>query len=194
MNLGIVSVKDLIELLSYVVTIVSLIALYIAYKQSTKQIHFSVMTKCIQDYRNFLKSEELDESRHAMEYIELINEELFYLEKNYLPFEVAVEWIDGMIDYLPFYANGRFQASKNLSALNSEEKTRSILYDYPRIKKIIALNTEINLEIAFLDSFNEGLRLQRQAERKKIIVHILMTLKKKRTSQKALKKKVEKFY
>lgn len=34
-------------------------------------------------------------------YIDLVNEELFYIQRGYLPTDIAKEWIDGTIDYIP---------------------------------------------------------------------------------------------
>ena len=38
-----------------------------------------------------------------IEYIDLVNEELFYFQNGFLPRVVAEEWLDGMIDMIPIY-------------------------------------------------------------------------------------------
>lgn len=55
------------------------------------------------------------------EYIEFVNEEFFYLENDYLPLQVGIEWIDGMIDYLPFFYEKQFIQSKKLNILKEKD-------------------------------------------------------------------------
>ena len=86
-----------------------------------KQIHFSAMDKFIKDFRNFQTGGSSMQDERALQYIELVNEELFYMERGYLPIEVSIEWIDGMIDYLPFYDyKKRFLSKSNLIYLQDE--------------------------------------------------------------------------
>ncbi|KGO79691.1 hypothetical protein Q763_12635 [Flavobacterium beibuense F44-8] len=97
------------------------------------------MEKCINDFRTFMNQDNKSADVIASEYIDLVNEEFFYFEKEYLPIDVCIEWIDGMIDYLPFYNEGVFIPSLRLRALNDEQHTNIILNSYPRIMKSIHL-------------------------------------------------------
>ena len=167
MNSGINSCKDFAEFVSYIVITISLFGLWVSYLLSRRQIHFSVMEKCIKDFRDFDKStSKLSELNRAKQYIELINEEFFYLENNYLPFVVSVEWIDGMIDYLPFILkNGEFKKSKDLKEFDTIEKTNKLLTNYPRIRKVIQLNKLVNYDRIYLEVDNEEKRLLKKRKR-----------------------------
>jgi len=130
--------KDYLEISSYFVTSISLVAIWITYAFSKKQIHFATMQKCISDFRSieFEKGAE-NEAEKAKKYFELVNEELFYIENNYLPRVVAIEWLDGMIEYLPFLINNQsLYLSEKFKSLGSA-KTEELLKDHPRIKKLI---------------------------------------------------------
>ncbi|MFT3796515.1 hypothetical protein [Flavobacterium sp.] len=178
MNFGINNYKDLIEFISYIITSFSLIGIWITYAWSKKQIHFSTMSKCINDFREFLKCYGEADETLAFEYIDLVNEELFYLEKNYLPVDVAIEWIDGMIDWLPFYnANGDFIQSQNLSFLKNEQYVTIVLNGYPRILKVIQLNKTIDFEKVRLASLTLENRKLQFEERNKLIFEIISNLK-----------------
>jgi hypothetical protein len=108
MEIDIEHTKDIAELIAYIVTIISLPGLILSITFSKKQIHFSAMEKCIRDFRDFETSiTKLDEFVRAKQYIEIVNEEFFYLEEKYLPLVVSIEWIDGMIDYLPYPSEKR---------------------------------------------------------------------------------------
>jgi hypothetical protein len=84
MDLGINTGKDIAEFISYIVTSLSLVGILLTYIWSKKQIHFSTMEKCINDFRNILQlKDEKNKEDLAWQYIDLVNEEFFYLEKNY---------------------------------------------------------------------------------------------------------------
>jgi hypothetical protein len=177
MENGIVTYKDLAEIISYIITSFSLIGLWIAYVLSKKQIHFTAMDKCINNYRNWMKFSDSPLDEIALEYIELVNEEFFYLENNYLPIEVCEEWIDGMIGFLPFYTNdNEFIKSNLLEGLENEEWTNNILYEYPRVFKAIKLKKEIDFEKIKLGIIDKDNREIRKREREKLIYQIMTNL------------------
>lgn len=177
MNFGINSVKDITEFFSYIVTSFSLIGILITYAVSKKQIHFTAMEKCIGDFREFLKPQNKSGNQIALEYIDLVNEELFYLEKKYLPLDVCIEWVDGMIDYLPFYNNGNFIKSEKLALFDNEEITMITLNGYPRVLNFIILKQTIDFEKVRLPPINEENRKIQFEERNKLITEIISNLR-----------------
>ncbi len=177
MDIGINNYKDAAELISYIITSISFVGLWIAYVYSRKQIHFSTMEKCINDYRNWMKESDKSVDDVAHEYLDIVNEELFYFEKKYLPMEVSMEWIDGMIDCLPFFnKNNEFIPSESLKAFEDEMWTRKMMNYYPRIFKAISIKKDFNFENLHLDRENpENLKLRNLA-RKKLIFIIMQNL------------------
>jgi len=179
MECGIHTIKDIAEFSSYIITSLSLIGIWITYAWSKKQIHFSTMEKCTNDFRNILLLK--DEKSHedlAWQYIDLVNEEFFYLEKNYLPLGVCIEWIDGIIDYLPFYNfHGNLEESRNLPIINDPIFLLAIMANYPRILRAIQLKEEIDFNIIHLPPITEEDRKARFNERNKLIYLIISSLK-----------------
>ena len=139
-------VKNIAELLANSVTAITLIAVLFSYLLSRRQAHFSVIEKCINDFRGFEKND-LEKNGAFKVYIDLVNEELFYLEKGYLPYDIAVEWMDGMIDYLPFVYNGRIINAKltnGLHGCDSIEELSKIMSSYPRVANFITVKKEVD--------------------------------------------------
>lgn len=192
MDSGINTGKDIAEFLSYLITSFSLIGLWITYALSKKQIHFSTMEKCTNDFRNvvLLKDEKTQEDL-IWQYIDLVNEEFFYLEKNYLPLEVCIEWIDGMIDYLPFYnADGKFENSENFPLLNDQSFAKIVMANYPRILRVIQLKKKIDFEAIRISPLTEENRQIRFEERNKLILLMISSLKISFWNKKFLRRKV----
>lgn len=177
MELGIGNLKDLTEIAAYIVTIISLIGLWIAVLLSKKQIYFTAMEKCIRDFRDFNNTCSENSELKAQQYFELINEEFFYFENKYLPYEVAIEWIDGMIDFLPFFQNnGTFHQSKEIKSLKSAESTIMLLVKYPRVRKVIQLSVPIDFSKIY-NIENEELQIKdRKIERDKLIFCMISNL------------------
>jgi len=169
---GINNLKDLAEFVSYLITIITLIGLWITYRFSKKQLHFPAMAKCMNVFREMTKEPLSDFSEV---YIELVNEEFFYIENDYIPIEVGMEWIDGMIDYLPFFDyNENFIESQKLESLRNKIKTLEILTNYPRVSKAIHLSIDIDFDKIFNnDTKNKN---ERRKERDKLIFEIINNL------------------
>ena len=180
MSWGLTTVKDIAEFFSFIVTSFSLAAIYFSYFYSKKQIHFATIDKCISDYRELYHKyeEKYDNPNFLGQYLDLVNEELFYIEKDYLPMEVAEEWIDGMIDYLPFITDKYFISSKKFLKFDSEKNTEQILFSYPRIYKFITIPYNLDFEKIFLPlTDRENLKL-RTREREKLIKILYKSLRK----------------
>lgn len=106
------------------------------------------MEKCVSNFKEITKFTHVPCDKSA-EYIEFVSEELFYFENGYLPLTVSIEWIDGMIDYLPFYDKNKvFIKSNRLDSLKNQDDTIRLLRDYLRIRKAIQMQQEIDFEIA----------------------------------------------
>ncbi len=179
---GFTTFKDIAEFVSYIVTSFSLAAIYFTYFHSKKQMHFATIEKCINDYR--LLYDKYDDKyvnlKFLREYLDLVNEELFYIENDYLPKAVAEEWIDGMIDYLPFINIKNFVTSNKFPQLDTEENTENALFSYPRIYKFISLKTEIDFEKIFLPTNSKENIAIRNLERIKLIEELLKNLNRKK--------------
>jgi hypothetical protein len=64
-----------------------------------KQLHLATLNRCIDVFRNMSGMRSLQSSATDVHnYIDFVNEELFYIQHKYLPKVVALEWLDGMLD------------------------------------------------------------------------------------------------
>ncbi|MBP6576507.1 MAG: hypothetical protein KA232_04740 [Chryseobacterium sp.] len=164
---------------SDIATIFALFGIVYAYFFSRKQIHFSTIEKCINDYRQLYHKYEdkYDNPKFLGQYLDLVNEELFYIEKGYLPKEVAEEWIDGMIDYLPFLYNSELIPSKKFNEFHTSVNVKNRLYSYPRILHFIKVEKQIDFEKVFLPLSDDEVIELRSSERKKLIKLLKNNLK-----------------
>ena len=147
MQLGIENLKDLIEVIAWIVGAASLAFSAYTYRLNKSQFNFAVITSCTERFQRImtaLKSSDGDERLRAIkQYIDLCNEELFYFKNKYLPQEVIDEWIDGMIFYLPHFKDGE---NVNPSSDYIPEIIESnLLEDYPRIRRAFIVKKEYDL-------------------------------------------------
>jgi hypothetical protein len=150
MKLGIESLKDLVELISWIVGAVSLAIATYTYRVSRNQFNFSVITNCVERYQSImakLRTSPPDERLNVLQrYIDLCNEELFYFKNRYIPEEVVDEWIDGMLSFLPVKVKSENTYINTSYAPEIIEK--DLLKDYPRIKKTFTVYRKLDLTIA----------------------------------------------
>ena len=147
METGINNLKDLIEVVVWIVGAGSLAFAAYTYYLSKKQFNFTVITSCTDRFQKImgqLKSGNEDERLRAIkQYVDLCHEELFYFKNKYLPDEVIDEWIEGMIYYLP-----HFKAGENVNRSSdylAEVIDENLLEDYPRIRNAFIVSREYNL-------------------------------------------------
>lgn len=166
--------KPYVELFSSLTNSLAIVILVYSYLISKKQIHFSTIEKCIRDFRSLDNLNINSSHAEVKSYIELVNEELFYIENGFLPYSVAIEWIDGMIDFLPFVDNKNniLEKHNTFKVLNSNQSIDEYLGNYPRILNFIQFNKSINLEN--LESKN--LKIKR-LERQKLTIEIINNLR-----------------
>jgi hypothetical protein len=137
MRWGIESYKDIFELLSYS----AIIFAFVTYVLTQRQFRFTVMIRCIERFQRMLPElnrledviDEKERQRITSLYIDLCEEELFYFSKGYLPKEVMDEWLEGMLNYLPFFnSDGKLLNEKHtLKVVHNDP----LLNGYPRIRK-----------------------------------------------------------
>lgn len=97
--------QSTIQTIATVVGALSLVVATTAYLLSRKNLNFSVMLACIERFQALLpalRSVETTEE-DTLRYIDLCNEELFYIQHRYIHDEVALEWIEGMAEFLPVF-------------------------------------------------------------------------------------------
>ncbi len=173
------SSMTLYELLSLVVSILTLVALGLAVWQiriNRQQLYLSTITKCVQDFRSLSSINQSTTDRELIwRYVDLVSEELFYFQHDYVPRNVSLEWIDGMIDYLPITdKEGRIQnEDKCLKLLASESE--AFLINFPRIR--FALTVKQSYDWKKIYSSEMTMVQSRVIERMKLSREVLSNVK-----------------
>lgn len=122
------------------------IGIYLAHRQSQNQFKFTVMLSCIDRFQQLsplLRGDNEDLSR-LKKYVDLTNEEFFYFQREYIPKEVIVEWMDSIVDFFPIYVNGSERPINYDQLLFKQIHDEKLLGGYPRLKKAFTLNREMS--------------------------------------------------
>ena len=183
METGIDSLKDLLEILVWLIGASSLIYAAYSYKTSQKQLNFAVIVSCTERFQKImpqLRSADVVERQRAIKaYIDLCNEELFYFKHKYLPKEIVEEWLDGMIYYLPPIKNEKIVSSANhyLKEIDDE-----MLEEYPQLRKAFEIESDFECEnFDYKDS----------QQRKNLVENIKINLKDKKSTKLIRKLKIQ---
>lgn len=146
---GVSTIKEALELLALIFGIGSIFWAMYTFTFSRNQFHHEVMISCIERFQSIipdLNPEAIDREIDALhKYIDLCNEELFYFKGNYMPKEVAIEWLDGMIAYLPLFDERGFVLSNGKF---NEIIECNMLENYPRIRKAFRISSLPNMKDA----------------------------------------------
>jgi hypothetical protein len=126
--------------------ILGFIGIYLAHRQSQNQFKFTVMLSCIDRFQQLspLLRGDNDDLARLKKYVDLTNEEFFYFQREYIPKEVIVEWMDSIVDFFPIYVSGS-ESPINYDQLPFKQiHDEKLLDGYPRLKKAFTLNREMN--------------------------------------------------
>ncbi|GAB4413507.1 MAG: hypothetical protein OHK0039_20480 [Bacteroidia bacterium] len=148
MNWGIDHIKDALEVLSFLATIVGGIAILLAvrdYAISRKHLNFAALESCISRFRqHYICLDAQSDPQLVQAYLDFINEELFYFEHGYLPLGVAADWLDGMAEHVPVLdASGRLcNAANCLPQLRDSGWLDH--YRYRRVRSVFTVSVPID--------------------------------------------------
>lgn len=147
-----------------------------SYKVTQKQLNFAVLDRCISIFheRYLYISNETDKMT-LKSYVDFVNEELFYFEMDYIPKDVALEWIDGMINYLPIYNQTNEILNPNNSVTKIDEL--NLFKDFQRVRKAFIVKNKYNFELIYSDSRTDKAYLDRKNERERLAKEIYNNLK-----------------
>lgn len=127
--------------------ILGFIGIYLAHRQSQNQFKFTVMLSCIDRFQQLsplLRGDNEDLSR-LKKYLDLTNEEFFYFQREYIPKEVIVEWMDSIVDFFPIYTQGASLPINYEQLAFKQIHDENLMRGYPRLIKGLTLNREVNI-------------------------------------------------
>lgn len=136
-----------LSVIALLLSLMSLFATALALQLSRKQLSFSAITNCTARFQAVLpelRSSDVSIKIDAVRrYVDLCNEQAFYIKHKYVPDEIADEWLEGMIYYLPHFKNGE-NVNTDESCL-SEIIEHELLDDYPRLKNAFTVSRAFDL-------------------------------------------------
>jgi hypothetical protein len=152
---GLNTFAEWLQAASAVATIVGVIVIVYTvrgYSLSQNQFKFGVMTHCLDRYyavmfeQSGLKN--TDSDMWFQQYCELINEQMFYFQVKYLPLDVIIEWLDGILDFVIIRKAGSNEV------INSEvvkDSDRIVVKQefFPRLKAAFTIHSGNDYKPAF---------------------------------------------
>lgn len=173
------NLKDILELILEGITAFAIVFASNQIRLQKKQLNIEVIDRCINEFREkfFGKLCRFTENTDLITgYLDLVNEELFYMQRGYLPKDVSIEWLDGIIDYIPI------RDSKSGKVLNSnccicllKRDECKLLDPFPRTRHTFSI-PDISKE-DFSKIYDDDIYV-RMKQRKMLIEVILKNLKK----------------
>jgi hypothetical protein len=162
---------------SAIVTILGVVVIVLSirgYGLSQNQFRQGVMTHCLNRYYTVMfdkKGEKYsDPDVWLQQLFELINEEMFYFQVKYLPMDVIIEWMDGILDNVIIRKAGSAEII-NERALVDIIKNSVKQSCFPRLTNAFTIKSGVDYSPAF-DRENPA-----YAEtRKRLIIEILTNL------------------
>lgn len=174
--LGINDVKDLLEVISFIATVIGGIAILFAvrdYSTNRKQLNLSALESCINRFRaSFLHLGQQSSEALVIEYIDLVNEELFYFQNEFLPRVVAKEWVDGMIDFLPIYDAEDNVLNRGYCLSMIDQHKLLDQYRFRRVRRAFTVRVRVDAEAMYSD----GNHVRREAARIRVVNAIIRNL------------------
>jgi hypothetical protein len=162
------------ELFYYTFAILTFMVAFYTFNVYRQQLYGAIISRCIDIYRkDFFDLSSSSNEKKCLDYIDFVNEELFYYQNSYISKKVANEWVDGMIEFLPIHYKDKIVNESN--CLHQIKKLH-LLQKYPRVMKSFTICKVYNYEEIY--SKNPKSSIAKLAERKKLINEILSNIKK----------------
>ncbi len=162
-----------------IATVATAIGVWFAFSQSRtnqKQLHLATLNRCINEFRNYAGILKDNEDTVALsKYVDLVNEELFYMKYDYLPKEVAYEWIDGMIDFIPITNKNEEVLNPDNCLLLLKNNRNEYFKNYPRLKVSFIIRGSHDFVTAFTEEAEK--QTLRAMTRKMIVEEIYNNIK-----------------
>lgn len=125
-------------------TTLGVIIVVVQYLLTKKQLHQATIARCIDAFRDFGNVDsETSESGALKKYIDLVNEELFYIQHQYIPKDIAIEWIDGMLDMIPLYSVNGDLLKLKFTNQNFIKQKDYYFVNFPRIKNTFIIENAV---------------------------------------------------
>ena len=164
-----------VEMITQLITALGVLIAVTAYSISRKSLYLTTIEKCIEGFRNLANLNNKPSRAEIGKYIDLVNEELFYFQHGYLPIEIADEWIDGMIDFLPIFDKNQNVLNPNNCIQDLAEKHDRYFQNYLRVRTAFIIKGNYDFKLSYSSDTKSASK--RKSQRRKLIIEILKNLK-----------------
>lgn len=120
------------EILANIATVLGVVGVVFLFAQHyyNKDIrNLQLMQRCIDNFRTWYSN---PNKQVDFYYLELLNEELFYFQKKLIDKEVAIEWIEGILDYIIVYSPGgplnNYKNQVDITTLDRDGDNKSFFF------------------------------------------------------------------
>jgi hypothetical protein len=158
------SLTELTSLIGTAISAGTLVGLIIALNQiriNRKQLSLSTISYCLEKFGKLDFHWDTSEST-VKAYIDLVSEEVFFFQYKYLPTEIAYEWLDGMLDYIPLFDGERNLLNGEECLLHLAKNHAALLRNYPRVIHTFTIHHFVDISQIYNHS-NEGIKIKQQA-------------------------------
>jgi len=151
----------MLSILVDIAQIATFIGLMIALRQfaiARRQLYFASISRCVSEFQALDITTIETSERKIRKYVDLVGEELFYFQNGYIPKAVAIEWIDGMLGYIPVTDGQGIVVNEGHSLTELVTQRDRYLRGYPRIRSAFTLRGQHDWQTAFGENINIDLR------------------------------------
>jgi hypothetical protein len=183
MEVNAVSNELLAFVLGFIGTVVSAVSVIVTMENDKNRNRLAMTQRCIDKYNAILHGGRIDDEDKLYQFIELVDEELYYMQKRLIVKKLVDEWLSNLINFLPVFCcpdckcgTMEFRNPVNEKILGIRNKYFSngsnynILICHPRIMQAIAIKEKVE-PFDVSNSLDEEFKnLKTILEKKKIIV------------------------
>ena len=160
------SITDVTSIIGAIVGVATLIGVFMALHQiniNKKQLSLSTISYCLEKFGKLDLRHDTNESI-VKDYVDLVSEELFFFQYKYLPTEIAYEWLDGMLDYVPLLDKEDNVLNGDVCLLQLATRHKELLRNYPRVRHTFTVGHSIDISNIY-EERKEQLLIRQQARR-----------------------------
>ena len=128
------------------ISALAIVFLIVEYNASKNTRNIQLMHRCIDIFREWFNK---PNQKVDIPYLELLNEELFYFQKRLIQKNVAIEWIEGILDFIQVHGNSGvllngYYNQTNIESL-AEWENRKVFFAriryfiYPKLQRNIII-------------------------------------------------------
>lgn len=142
--------------------LLGIIFLFVQHYHNKDLRNLQLMHRCIDIFRNWFQNNQVVD----YSYLELLNEELFYFQKGLIQKKVAIEWIEGILDFVVINGNNHevLNGYSNQTAIDRMKDWSKRKMFYARVNYFVNPQLENNIVIPGIEEKNHAKKKRELAQ------------------------------